>query len=102
MELMKTQRDQLTSLQSNESWVLQDNQGRVGVFTLNRPQSLNALSSGVIEQLLKGLEAADRDPKVRVLILTGGPKVFAAGADIKEMAGQSAAQMLKRDMLKAW
>jgi len=87
---------------TDENWVLREDRGGVAVFTLNRPQILNALSSGVMTQLIKGLEDADRDPQIRVLILTGGPKVFAAGADIKEMAGMSAAQMVKRDMLKIW
>ena len=60
--------------------------GAIGIVTLNRPQQLNALSYGLVKELALALEALDQDPEVRVLIVTGGEKVFAAGADIKEMA----------------
>jgi enoyl-CoA hydratase len=60
--------------------------GAIGIVTLNRPQLLNALSYGLVKELALALEALDQDPEVRVLIVTGGEKVFAAGADIKEMA----------------
>jgi enoyl-CoA hydratase len=58
----------------------------IGIVTLNRPQQLNALSYGLVKELALAMEALDQDPEVRVLIVTGGEKVFAAGADIKEMA----------------
>ena len=60
--------------------------GAIGIVTLNRPQQLNALSYGLVKELALAMEALDQDPEVRVLIVTGGEKVFAAGADIKEMA----------------
>ena len=82
--------------------ILREDRGAVAVFTLNRPQALNALSSTIIVDLLEKLESADREPGVRALVLTGGTKVFAAGADIKEMADLSAAEMNKRDILKPW
>src|SRR6185436_10310806 len=85
-----------SSTQTDEAWVLREDRGPVSVFTLNRPQVLNALSASLIAQLLKRLEAADADDAVRAMVLTGGPKAFAAGADINEMAGRSAAQMSKR------
>jgi enoyl-CoA hydratase len=46
---------------------------------------LNALSYGVVREVAEAMEAFDSDPEIRVMILTGGEKVFAAGADIKEM-----------------
>ena len=61
-------------------------EGAIGTVTLNRPQQLNALSYGLVKELALAMEALDQDPEVRVLIVTGGDKVFAAGADIKEMA----------------
>jgi enoyl-CoA hydratase len=60
--------------------------GTVAVVTLNRPQALNALSYGLVKDLSLALQALDADDEVRVMIVTGGEKVFAAGADIKEMA----------------
>jgi enoyl-CoA hydratase len=58
----------------------------IAVVTLNRPQQLNALSYGLVKDLSLAMQALDHDDEVRVIILTGGEKVFAAGADIKEMA----------------
>jgi len=60
--------------------------GAIGVITLNRPQALNALSYGLVKDLSLAMQELDHDPEVRVIIVTGGDKVFAAGADIKEMA----------------
>ena len=60
--------------------------GVIGLVTLNRPQSLNALSYAVVKDLSLAMQELDEDNDVRVIIVTGGEKVFAAGADIKEMA----------------
>lgn len=66
--------------------VIVEKDGAIGVVTLNRPQALNALSYGLVKDLSLALQELDRDPAMRVMIVTGGEKVFAAGADIKEMA----------------
>jgi enoyl-CoA hydratase len=66
--------------------VLVEKDGTLGVVTLNRPQALNALSYGLVKDLSLAMQELDQDPGVRVIIVTGGEKVFAAGADIKEMA----------------
>ena len=57
----------------------------VGIVTLNRPQQLNALSYDLIRELSLAIEAFDLEPEIKAIVLTGGEKVFAAGADIKEM-----------------
>jgi enoyl-CoA hydratase len=67
-------------------FILIERDGAVGIVTLNRPQQLNSLSYGIVKELAEAIEAFDRDPEIRVIVLTGGEKVFAAGADIKEMA----------------
>jgi enoyl-CoA hydratase len=54
---------------------------------LNRPEALNALNSALMAELTEALDAAEADVSVRCVILTGSDKAFAAGADIKEMAG---------------
>ena len=60
----------------------------VALVTLDRPEALNALSFGLLAQLVTALEALDADDDVRAIVLTGaGERAFAAGADIKEMAG---------------
>ena len=66
--------------------ILVEKDGAVGIVTLNRPQQLNSLASFVVKELTTALESLDQDPEIRVIVLTGGEKVFAAGADIKEMA----------------
>jgi enoyl-CoA hydratase len=66
--------------------VIVEKDGAIAVVTLNRPQALNALSYGLVKDLSLAMQKLDQDPQVRAIIVTGGDKVFAAGADIKEMA----------------
>jgi enoyl-CoA hydratase len=66
--------------------VIVEKDGNIAVVTLNRPQALNALSYGLVKDLSLAMQGLDQDAEVRVIIVTGGDKVFAAGADIKEMA----------------
>ena len=60
----------------------------IAIVTLNRPQQLNALSYDLVKDLSLAMQELDHDDQVRAIIVTGGEKVFAAGADIKEMADQ--------------
>lgn len=66
--------------------VIVEKDGAVAVVTLNRPQALNALSYALVRDLCLAMQELDRDVEVRAIVVTGGEKVFAAGADIKEMA----------------
>jgi enoyl-CoA hydratase/carnithine racemase len=60
----------------------------IAVLTLNRPDRLNALSYGLIDQLMAALDRVETDPSVRAVILTGaGERAFSAGADIHEFSG---------------
>ncbi|WP_299984000.1 enoyl-CoA hydratase/isomerase family protein [Desulfobacula sp.] len=59
--------------------------GHVAVITLNRPQSLNAVTSNMLLDINSALEKIESDKMIRALVLTGGEKVFAAGFDIKEI-----------------
>ena len=85
-----------------EVTILTETRERVGVIRLNRPKELNALNSELMEQLVAALEAFDGDPAIGCLVITGNERAFAAGADIKEMAGASAVQMLLRDNIARW
>lgn len=63
----------------------------IAVITLQRPKVLNALNRATLEELREALESAREDVAVRVVILTGaGEKAFVAGADINELAQQTA------------
>jgi enoyl-CoA hydratase len=79
--------------------VLSSTDGPVGIVTLNRPSQLNALAGPLMQELVDALEQHDRDPQIRAIVLTGGPTVFAAGADLKEMADASAVDMLLSDRI---
>ena len=82
--------------------ILVEQQGRVGWITLNRPQALNALNSRVSEEVTAAAVAFDADPGVGAIVVTGSEKAFAAGADIKEMEGMTAADMLATDHFGSW
>lgn len=75
----------------------------VAVVVLDRPAALNALSFGLLAELAETLEALDGDPAVRCVVLTGaGDRAFAAGADIKELAGQSPESLTTGGGFGAW
>ncbi len=77
-------------------------QERVGLVTLNRPEVLNALNQATMNELVDALEAFDRGDDVRCVVLAGNGRAFAAGADITEMAGATAAQMLAGYRFQQW
>jgi len=69
------------------------------ILTLNRPQALNALNNQMMDEMSAVIPMLDADPGVRAIILTGSEKAFAAGADIKEMAGKSFAKAVAEDFI---
>lgn len=74
----------------------------VALVRLNRPEARNALSMPLREQLADHFIALTADDRVRVVVLTGGPEVFAAGADIKAMAEASPVDMMRRNVERLW
>ncbi|MEV0226186.1 enoyl-CoA hydratase-related protein [Streptomyces sp. NPDC050704] len=76
--------------------------GRVVTVRLHRPHVLNALSTELLTELLDVLRPLDADPEVGCFVVTGSERVFAAGADIKEMAGRTAVEMAAEDYFSAW
>ena len=76
-----------------EALILTEIRNQIAFLTINRPQQLNALNKDTIAALHAALAAADTNPNVGVIILTGcGEKAFVAGADIKEFADFSIAE----------
>ncbi|WP_343306385.1 enoyl-CoA hydratase-related protein [Chitinophaga niabensis] len=69
---------------------------------LNRPKELNALNLQLMQELRDTLKALDEDDQVRVIIISGNDKAFAAGADIKQMAGKTAIDMYNVDQFSTW
>lgn len=76
--------------------------GKVAVITLNRPKALNALSAGLMADLKAACSLADETSSVGAVVITGGEKVFAAGADIKEMKDNNMVDNLRGDFLGNW
>lgn len=74
----------------------------VTLITLNRPKALNALNAQVLADLLAALAAFDADPAQGCAVITGSEKAFAAGADIKEMAEMSFADMYGGNHFSGW
>jgi enoyl-CoA hydratase len=74
-----------------------DNSDSICTITLNRPDVLNALNAELVRELTVALKEADSKKDIRVIIITGSEKVFAAGADIKEMAEKNSVDMYMKN-----
>jgi enoyl-CoA hydratase/carnithine racemase len=74
----------------------------VGIVTLDRPETRNALSPGLMEELGAAIDAFDADPEVRCIVIAGSDDVFAAGADIKAMAERSFQEVLDASTMPFW
>ena len=79
--------------------IVVETEGHVGVITLNRPESLNALNSVLIGEIATALRKFEGDENIGAMILTGSEKAFAAGADIKEMAERTYPETLRDDFI---
>ncbi|MFQ5973500.1 MAG: enoyl-CoA hydratase, partial [Alphaproteobacteria bacterium] len=66
-----------------------ETRGRVGLVRLNRPEALNALNAELMGELSQALDELEANDDIGAIVLTGSEKAFAAGADIKEMAGKT-------------
>ncbi|MBN2569333.1 MAG: enoyl-CoA hydratase/isomerase family protein [Deltaproteobacteria bacterium] len=69
---------------------------RIGIITLHRPEVRNAINETMREELIKVVGEFEADPDIRAVIITGGPKVFAAGADIAAMVTKEAIEQFNR------
>lgn len=77
-------------------------QPHVALIQLNRPKELNALNLQLMSELRDALKELDENDEVRAIIITGNERAFAAGADIKQMAGKTAIDMLNVDQFSTW
>jgi enoyl-CoA hydratase/carnithine racemase len=76
--------------------------GAVGIVRLDRPEARNALSPQLMEELAAAVEAFDADGQVNCIVLAGSDEVFAAGADIKAMAGRTFQDVLQASTMQFW
>lgn len=75
---------------------------RVGLITLNRPKSLNALNLQMASEVIAELKKIDDDERIGAIVITGSPRAFAAGADIEEMAEKTYVELLQNDIFADW
>lgn len=78
----------------NQNIVAVEKREGVAVFTLNRPEAMNAINSGMLDALTEAVGSVRFDPEIRVVVITGaGEKAFCAGADLKERREMSETQV---------
>lgn len=97
--------NQLTKRRTSMDYqtILTEIHDNVAVITLNRPDALNALCEELIKELGHALDQFESNPQIRVIILTGSEKAFAAGADIKEMQNKTHISTYMEDFItKGW
>jgi enoyl-CoA hydratase len=82
--------------------ILIENRDRVGLVRLNRPEAMNALNPTILRELMEALEVFDVDESIGAMVVAGNQKVFAAGADIKEMAEASEEQMRQSSFINSF
>ena len=82
--------------------LLVETRGAVRLVTLNRPQALNALNGQLVAELNRVLDDVEADATIGCTVITGSPKAFAAGADIKEMQGKSYPDTYLDDFITSW
>jgi enoyl-CoA hydratase len=82
--------------------IIVETKGRVGIIRLNRPQALNALNRALVLELTQAIEGFEADTNIGCLLITGGDKAFAAGADIKEMADKTFIQAYLGNFAGDW
>ena len=85
-----------------EPIVLVERDGRVGVVTMNRPKQLNALSGELMGAVVDALRDLDADTETRAIVLAGGERAFAAGADITELAAGTPVSLYENRRIDAW
>jgi enoyl-CoA hydratase len=83
----------------NYKFLLTETRGRVGLVTLNRPEALNALNDGLMDELGAALLAFDADESIGAMVLTGSAKAFAAGADITAMKDYAFHDVLRENFV---
>ncbi|CAN7172209.1 enoyl-CoA hydratase [Mesorhizobium amorphae] len=82
--------------------IIVETRGKVGLITLNRPNSLNALNSQVMAEVVAAVNGFGTDAAIGALVITGSEKAFAAGADIKEMQAIAFVDAYVQDFFVGW
>ncbi len=87
---------------ANPEYIQVKSEKGIGYIALNRPDVLNAINRQMIHEILNAMEAFDADENVKVILLSGNGRAFAAGADIDEMAEDTAVSLEKLNQFQDW
>jgi enoyl-CoA hydratase len=79
--------------------IIASTQGKVGVITLHRPEVLNALNDGLMDDVGAALRTFETDENIGCIVITGSEKAFAAGADIAAMLDYNYMQAYKTNFI---
>jgi enoyl-CoA hydratase len=82
--------------------VIVERDGRVGIVLMNRPKQLNALAGDLMEAVVDALGELDADSEIRAIVLGGGERAFAAGADIGELSAATPVTLYENRRLDRW
>jgi enoyl-CoA hydratase len=74
----------------------------VGLVKLNKPRTFNSLTGPLMDELMTALEVMEADDTIRCMVITGTDRVFAAGADIKEMSEATPVELMRKDFIARW
>lgn len=87
---------------SDYQYIITEEEGPVGIVWLNRPKVLNALNRAMVREILQAFEAYGQDDRIRVILIAGKGKAFAAGADIDEMAEEDSVSLELLNQFADW
>ena len=88
--------------QMSQQHIIVETKGRVGVIRLNRPTALNALNTAMMAEIAAAVDGFEADAGIGCMVITGSDKAFAAGADIKEMAGKTYMDAFMGNFAATW
>jgi enoyl-CoA hydratase len=77
-------------------------ENQLGLVTLNRPEVLNALNRGMVSEIVQAFECFEQNEDIRVIVLYGNGRAFAAGADIDEMAEDNPVKLELLNQFADW
>ena len=75
---------------------------KIKVIEFNRPKSLNALSKNLLKELAESLDEAEKNKKIRCVVITGNQKSFSSGADMKEAPDSEMPFWAEKKRLLSW
>ncbi|MCI1591970.1 enoyl-CoA hydratase/isomerase family protein [Heyndrickxia oleronia] len=87
---------------TNYDYIQVDQEESIGIIRLNRPKVLNALNRKMVSEIVQSMREMDRNDSVRVIVLYGNGKSFAAGADITEMAQDDSIHLELLNQFAEW